>query len=147
MVKFFKQGRVVIVLGGRMAGKKAVVCKTYDEGSKPRPFGHALVVGLEKSPLKVNKKMGKKKVEKRMQCKPFIKYVNYNHLMPTRYVVGGDVLDTKTLVPDDFQNPEKKKEAKKEIKKTFHEKFMTPPLDKNGKVAKDLVFFRKKLRF
>lgn len=30
--------------------------------------------------------MGKKKVAKRSKVKPFIKVINYNHMMPTRYV-------------------------------------------------------------
>jgi large subunit ribosomal protein L27e len=62
MGKFIKSGRVVILLNGRMAGKKAVVVKTFDEGSKNRAFGHALVAGVQKSPLKVTKAMSKKKV-------------------------------------------------------------------------------------
>ena len=34
MGKIMKQGRVVILLAGRYAGKKAVVVKQYDEGKK-----------------------------------------------------------------------------------------------------------------
>ena len=29
-------------------------------------------------------------MEKRTKCKSFVKYVNYNHIMPTRYVVPTD---------------------------------------------------------
>ena len=36
MGKIMKQGRVVILLAGRYAGKKAVVVKQYDEGKKVR---------------------------------------------------------------------------------------------------------------
>jgi hypothetical protein len=50
MVRFIKPGRVVLLLSGRFAGKKAVVVRAYDEGTKDRPFGHALVVGIEKPP-------------------------------------------------------------------------------------------------
>ena len=46
----------------------------------------------------VTKAMGKKKVQKRTKCKAFVKYVNYNHMMPTRYVVPTE-FDAKTLVP------------------------------------------------
>jgi len=33
---------VVVVLAGRFAGKKAVVVKSYDEGSNDKKFPHAL---------------------------------------------------------------------------------------------------------
>merc|ERR1719155_297365 len=89
-MKFIKTGRIVILTGGRYAGKKGLVVKTFDEGTKARAFGHALVAGVAKSPMKVTKSMGKKKVEKRSKCKTFVKYVNYNHIMPTRYVVPTD---------------------------------------------------------
>jgi large subunit ribosomal protein L27e len=56
----------------------------HDEGTKDRPYGYAVVAGVERSPLKVTRSMGKKKVAKRSKVKPFIKIVNYNHMMPTR---------------------------------------------------------------
>lgn len=37
-----KTGKVVIVLNGRYAGRKAVVVKASDEGSESKKFGHAL---------------------------------------------------------------------------------------------------------
>jgi large subunit ribosomal protein L27e len=40
MGKFIKPGKVVLVLAGRYAGKKAIVVKTFDEGTKDREFGH-----------------------------------------------------------------------------------------------------------
>lgn len=85
MGKIMKSGKVVVVLSGRYAGKKGVVVKTHDDGSNDRPYGHALVAGIERYPLKVTKKMGKKKVAKRTRVKSFLKVLNYNHLMPTRY--------------------------------------------------------------
>lgn len=44
--------KVVILLTGRYAGKKAVIVKNYDEGVNGRSYGHALVVGLAKEPRK-----------------------------------------------------------------------------------------------
>ena len=79
-----KSGKVVVVLGGRFAGKKGVIVKNYDEGSNDRPYGHALVAGVDRYPLKITKNMGKKKVTKRSKVKPFLRVINYNHLMPTR---------------------------------------------------------------
>ena len=45
--------KVVVVLQGRYAGKKAVIVKNYDEGTSSRPYGHALVCGLATYPRKV----------------------------------------------------------------------------------------------
>ena len=97
MVKFLKYGRVCVLLNGRQAGKKAVIVKPCEEGSKQRKFPHALVAGLETCPRRVTKRMSKKKIIKKTNMKPFVKYVNLNHLMPTRYSVTGEV-DFKAIV-------------------------------------------------
>merc|ERR1719262_1284850 len=116
MVKFLKTGRVVLLTGGRQAGKKALIVKTYDEGTKARQFPHALVAGVAKAPMKVTKAMGKKKVQKRQKCKSFVKYVNYNHIMPTRYLLPTD-FDAKSLVTDaQMESHETKAAARKSIK-------------------------------
>ncbi|KAJ1498208.1 60S ribosomal protein L27 [Coelomomyces lativittatus] len=83
-MKFIKPGKVVVVLQGRFAGKKAVILRTYDDGTKERPYPHALVAGIERYPLKVTKRMGKQMKAKRSRIKPFIKLINFNHFMPTR---------------------------------------------------------------
>lgn len=75
---------MVIVTQGRYAGRKAVIVKNFDDGTDARPYGHAVVAGVDKYPLKITKSMSKKKVAKRSKVKPFVKVVNYNHLMPTR---------------------------------------------------------------
>jgi len=46
MGKFIKAGRVVVLLQGRYTGKKGIVVKTFDDGSKSRPFGHCRPDGL-----------------------------------------------------------------------------------------------------
>ena len=46
-------GKVVILLTGRYAGKKAVIVKNNDDGVSGRPYGHAIVVGLAREPRKV----------------------------------------------------------------------------------------------
>merc|ERR1712189_108383 len=85
--KIMKAGRVILLLGGRYAGRKAVIVKPSDEGTTDKPFSHALVAGIDRYPRKVTKKMSKKKIAKRSKVKPFLKVVNYNHVMPTRYSV------------------------------------------------------------
>ena len=64
---------VVLVLSGRYAGRKAVIVKPNDEGTSDKPFGHALIAGVDQYPCKVTKKMGKKKIAKRSKIKPFLK--------------------------------------------------------------------------
>ncbi|CAB3992518.1 60S ribosomal L27 [Paramuricea clavata] len=84
MGKFIKSGRVVLLLNGRYAGRKAVIVKNFDEATSDKHYGHALVAGIDRYPLRVNKKMGKKRTARRCKIKPFVKVVNYNHIMPTR---------------------------------------------------------------
>ena len=52
-------GKVVILLSGRYAGKKAVIVKNVDDGSSTRPYGHAVVVGLSKEPRKASRLAGR----------------------------------------------------------------------------------------
>lgn len=71
-----KANKIVLVLSGRYAGKKAVIIKTYDEGTAGSNFGQALVAGIDRYPRKVHKRMGKKKIHKRSKIKPFLKVRN-----------------------------------------------------------------------
>eukprot|EP00798_Chlamydomonas_sp_ICE-L_P014206 gene14206-20176_t len=111
MVKFLKQGKVVIVLTGRYAGKKAVILRQHDDGTSARPYGHCTVVGLKKEPRKVIKRSSQKKQAKRSSVKTFIKTLNYTHIMPTRYTM--DVDFKSTISPECYDNSTKKVEANK----------------------------------
>lgn len=84
MGKIMKPGKVVLLLQGKYAGRKAVILKNQDEGTNAKSYGHALVAGIDRYPRPINKRMGKKKRARRNRIKPFLKMVNYNHLMPTR---------------------------------------------------------------
>ncbi|OLP94437.1 60S ribosomal protein L27-A [Symbiodinium microadriaticum] len=147
MGRFIKAGRVVVMLQGRYAGKKAIVVKTFDDGSKARSFGHALVAGIDRAPLKVTRRMSKKKITKRTKVKPFVKYVNYNHIMPTRYNVPAEISPSTICTDQQMDTPDGRKEAKKFAKSLFQEKFQSPPADKSGRPSKDVLYMRKKLRF
>jgi len=141
MVKFLKAGKVVILTQGRFAGKKAIIVKTFDEGTKDRQFPHALVAGLEESPLRVLKGMSKKKILKRSKVKTFIKYINYNHLMPTRYSVPD--LDLKNLVtPEAVKKLDDREKARHEVKKVFENRYL-----ERGKNSTGIQYFFHKLRF
>jgi len=127
---------VVLVLNGRYAGRKAVVVKNNDEGTADKPYGHALIAGIDRYPRKVTRKMGKNKIKKRNKIKPFVKVLNYNHLMPTRYMV--DIAFDKSIVNKEvFKDPAKRKKARGDVKAKFEEKYKT---------GKSRWFFQK-LRF
>merc|ERR1712022_108373 len=85
MVKFLRDGKIVVCLQGRYAGKKAVILKTDDEGGKERPYGHCVVAGVAKAPLPITKAMCKgtpkmkKLVQRRSRVKTFVKIINYSH--------------------------------------------------------------------
>lgn len=42
------------------------------------------VAGIDTAPKKVTRKMNKKTIIRRSKVKPFIKAINYSHLLPTR---------------------------------------------------------------
>ncbi|KAF9903638.1 hypothetical protein EC991_003503 [Linnemannia zychae] len=128
-MRFIKANKVVVILNGRYAGKKAVVVKnsnpttcSFESGSKERGYGHAIVAGVERYPLKITKNMGKKRIAKRSKVKPFIKVINYNHMMPTRYGLELENLKS-VLTVDSFKEPTQREEAKKAIKKLFEERY------------------------
>merc|ERR1712099_177994 len=80
-------------------------------GTSDKPFGHALIAGIDRYPRIVTKRMSKKKVKQKSKIKPFLKVVNYNHLMPTRYSVD-IALDKDKLNKEVLKDPMKKKKAR-----------------------------------
>ncbi|CAK9165675.1 unnamed protein product [Ilex paraguariensis] len=135
MVKFLKQNKAVVMLQGRFAGHKAVIVKPFDDGTRDRAYSHCLVAGIAKYPSKVIRKDSAKKTAKKSRVKCFIKLVNYNHIMPTRYTLDVELKDVVT--PDALQSRDKKITAAKEAKARFEERF------KSGKNR----WFFSKLRF
>jgi len=126
-----KPGKIVLVLAGRFAGRKAVVIRNYDDGTSDKQYGHALVAGIDRYPRKVHKRMGKSKIHKRSKIKPFLKVVNYNHLMPTRYTVD---LPLEKLGPKDLKDPAKRKVLRFQTRVKFEERY---------KAGKNKWFFQK----
>merc|ERR1712093_200020 len=105
MAKIAKPGKVVIILSGRYSGRKAVILKQSDEGTKERPYPHAIVAGVDRYPRKITKRMGAKKVSKRSKVKPFVK------------AVKGSV-SAETL-----KEESQRLDAKKNVKKVFEQKY------------------------
>ncbi|XP_022880952.1 60S ribosomal protein L27-2-like [Olea europaea var. sylvestris] len=105
----------------------------------PRTIGagtpQQLVAGIAKYPSKVIRKDSAKKQAKKSRVKAFVKVVNYNHIMPTRYTLDVDLKDI--FAAESFFSRDKKVTACKEIKARLEERFKT---DKNR-------WFFSKLRF
>ncbi|KAH7119051.1 60s ribosomal protein-like protein l27 [Dendryphion nanum] len=121
-MKFLKVGR--IITRGRHAGKKCVIIQPLDNGTKAHPFPHALVAGIERYPLKVTRRMGKTKQQRRSKVKPFVKQVNYTHIMPTRYTLELENLKG-VLSNDTFKEVSQREDAKKTVKKAFEERYQS----------------------
>merc|ERR1712134_99816 len=115
MGRFIKSGRVVILTAGRYAGRKAVVVKESNDGSGERMYGHALVAGIDRCPRKVTKSMGKKKIAKRNKPKPFVKVINFSHLLATRYSVD---------IPINKEASSKRK-ARAHVKQVMEDRYKT----------------------
>ncbi|EEC05422.1 60S ribosomal protein L27, putative [Ixodes scapularis] len=124
MGKIMRPNKVVLILSGKYAGRKAVIVKNNDEGTPDKQYGHALVAGIDRYPRKVTRKMGKKKITKHNKIKPFLKVYNYNHLMPTRYMVEIQ-FDKSVVNKETWKDPAKRRKSRREVKAKFEERYKT----------------------
>ena len=56
MGKYYKPGKVVVVLNGKNAGAKGIIVKSNYDNTKDRKYPHCLVVGLSKGPRRPTKR-------------------------------------------------------------------------------------------
>ena len=87
--------------------------------------------------------MSKKRVDKRTKVKPFVKAINFNHLMPTRYSVD---FELKKVVDDAALAENNRVDVRKQVKKIFEEKYRSQTA-KTEKKAAGVQYFFTKLRF
>lgn len=66
--------------------------------------------------------MSKTRQNKRSKVKPFIKVINYNHLMPTRYTLELEGLKG-VVTNETFTDVTQREEAKKVVKKALEERY------------------------
>lgn len=66
--------------------------------------------------------MSKTRQARRSRVKPFIKTVNYNHLMPTRYTLELETLKA-VISADTFKEQSAREDAKKNVKKALEERY------------------------
>ncbi|KAE8789079.1 60S ribosomal protein L27-3 [Hordeum vulgare] len=112
----------------KYAGKKVVIVRVLEEGTRDRPYGQCLVVGLAKYPKKVIRKDSAKKTANKSRVKVFLKLVNFTYLMPTRYTLDVDLKEVVSGAPDSLTTKDKKLTAAKSAKAKLEERFKT---DKN----------------
>jgi len=87
--------------------------------------------------------MGKAKLEKRTKIKPFVKVLNFNHMMPTRYSVD---IELKKVVDENSIAQANIKDTRKTVKTLFQEKYRNQSAKSDRKSAGVSYFFNK-LRF
>lgn len=91
---------------------------------KSHPYPHALVAGIERYPLQVTRRMSKTRQAKRSKVKPFIKVINYNHIMPTRYTLELEGLKN-VISTETFKEVSQREDAKKVVKKALEERYLS----------------------
>ena len=142
MVKFYKPGKIVVVLNGRFAGRKGIIVKSNYESVKDRKYPHCMVVGIAKGPRKPTKKnIAKLQAKiKELESKDnssdkikalksfgiFIKTYNMSHLLATRYTLK-----------DEFGLNKALGKIEELVKKLAEEKAIIDNKEKNKKEKED----------
>ena len=155
-------------MSGRYAGRKAIILKVNEGCTAQRKYPHCLVAGVDRYPRKVHKGLSKKRLANRIKVKPFIKHINVNHVMPTRYNINTelgvesivskldtlgegekkDVKDAKDQPKDILTNPDARKTMRKHLKTHFEKEYSGLDLNDTTNLKNTrLKFFFKKLRF
>jgi large subunit ribosomal protein L27e len=66
--------------------------------------------------------MSATKAERKSRMKPFVKYVNFNHMLPTRFIAKDDFEFRNLATEDKMNTQEGKKGLLKELKAKFQER-------------------------
>lgn len=140
-----EKGKIVILLNGRYAGHKAVIVRANESGTKDRPYPHLVVAGVDRAPLKARRKklcvfvcleektflfclrslksllqvvrgMSKRTIAKRTRVKPFVKVVNMQHVMPTRFTMD---IDLRGVVNASSLEPARRRHTKRAVRTQF----------------------------
>ncbi len=108
-------------------------------------FPHLLILGIARNPRTVKRSISKKKFIKRTGVKSFIKVVNQNHVIPTRFVVND--FDLKDIKEDNVKTVEARTAMKKTWKTQLSNTYRNLPDVKTNEKAPHVRFFFSKLRF
>jgi large subunit ribosomal protein L27e len=119
----------------KYAGKKAVILRSFEPNTtKGRKYGHVVVAGVQHYPRRLYVKLTKRELNRRMRLKPFLKTLNFSHIMPTRYTF--DIQGLQKLAPSEVGKRVAGK-SKRKLKQMLEDRYRS---------AKNRWFFTK-LRF
>ncbi|KAL3960229.1 hypothetical protein ACCO45_005346 [Purpureocillium lilacinum] len=107
------------ILTEHFTGCDHPACRQRQQASPVRPRRRRRHRAL---PSKITRRMSKTRQEKRSKIKPFIKVINYNHLMPTRYTLELEGLKG-TISGETFKEVSQREDAKKTVKKVLEERY------------------------
>lgn len=85
----FKPNMIVVMTNGRLAGSKAVVLRELDEH-------HILVAGVSHTPVASEDYVPAWQKRRNARFLTFVKKVNMNHVLATRYKADIGLVDLKT---------------------------------------------------
>ena len=146
----YKNGRVVLVLKGRFSGSKAIILsrnrKLHQNGVKS-----FLIAGIQKYPQNTSRKLKENKMEKKCRLKIFLKEINTNHVLPTRFFIdlskiAKDVVEEKIEDYIEFVNNNRNNRKKIRKEKIVFTSFMRNVFLDQFFSGKQKWFF-KKLKF
>lgn len=103
------------------------------------------MAGIARNLGKIKRSLSKKKFIKRTSVKPFVKYVNQNHVMPTRFITNE--FDLKQVKDDNLKTKEARKTLRKELRASFSHSLRNLPHPKENEKAAHTKFFFSRLRF
>lgn len=164
MGKFYKPGKVVVILKGRYAGNKGIIVKSNYERGNDRKYPHCLVAGLSKGPKRATKKRLAKiqekisKLEKKENSQDklallksfgvFIKTYNMSHILVTRYNVKEDFGVTRNIenldkLEEKFKKDKAQVDQKEKSKKDEDKKELE---DLKAKLGKELSNYKNEVK-
>lgn len=103
------------------------------------------MAGISRNPRDIKRRINKKKFIKKSGVKTFLKHINQNHVIPTRFVVND--FEFKDLKDDAVKTAEGKAASRKDLRKKFTEAYRNLPNPKTNDKAHNVRFFFSRLRF
>ena len=104
-----------------------------------------MVAGIARNPREVKRRINKKRFIKKTGVKTFLKHVNQNHVIPTRFIVSE--FDFKDLKEDAAKTGEARAATRKDLRKKFTETYRNLPNPKTNDKAHNVRFLFSRLRF
>lgn len=104
-----------------------------------------MVAGIARNVPLVKRADSKKKFIKKTSVKPFVKYVNQNHVLPTRFLVND--FELKDVKDDNLKTKENREALRKTLRESFSAALRNQANPKENEKAGHTKFFFSRLRF